>query len=112
LFFYISYIPIAMFTARSDLGTPISQGLKHVLVPLALMLFISALVTRPTAGLDRRAAADRRATGTGPSRIRGRERRAPTSDRRDRTDRRIYPRTSRKDRGRLSDPTGNEPENT
>ena len=112
LFFYIGFIPIAMFTARSDLGTPVSQGWKHVLVPLVLMLFITALSTRPTHGLDRRAFADRRAIGTGPSRIAGRERRASDQDRRSRTDRRILPRTSRKERGRFSDPTGSGPENT
>ena len=112
LFFYIGYIPIAMFTARSDLATPVSQGLKHVLVPLLLMLFISVLSTRRTPGLDRRDAVDRRATETGPSRIVTRERRAPTQERRSRADRRIYPRTSRKYRGRFPDPPGSEPENT
>lgn len=110
LFFYIGYIPIAMFTARSDLGTPISQGLKHVLVPLVLMLFIAALSTRPPAGQDRRAVAGRRATGTGPSRVSGRERRTHGQERRSRTDRRIHPRTSRKDRSRFPDPPQDGPE--
>ena len=112
LFFYIGYVPIAMFTVRSDLGTPISQGLKHVLVPLVLMLFIAALSTRRTPGLDRRIEIDRRAAGTGPSRISNRERRTRAGERRSRTDRRIYPRTLSKDRGRFSEPPQGEPENS
>lgn len=110
LFFYIGFIPIAMFTARSDLGTPLSQGMKHVLVPLLLMLFIAALSTRRTPGLVRRIKIDRRAAETGPSRVSNRERRGRAGERRSRTERRLYPRMSRKDRGRFSEPPQGEPE--
>ena len=53
MYFYISFIPIAMFTTRSDLGTPVSQGLKHVLLPLVLMLLAAAISKRQSPGLNR-----------------------------------------------------------
>jgi hypothetical protein len=39
--FYVSFIPVAILSIRYDLSAPISQSLKHILLPLGLMLIIS-----------------------------------------------------------------------
>jgi oligosaccharide repeat unit polymerase len=46
LFFFIGFLPISFSAARNDLSMPISQGLKHVLLPLAMMLVVSYLMGR------------------------------------------------------------------
>ncbi len=46
LFFFIGFLPISFAASRNDLTMPISQGLKHVLLPLAAMILISYLMGR------------------------------------------------------------------
>lgn len=46
LFFFIGFLPISFSMSRNDLTMPISQGLKHVLLPLAIMLVVSYLMGR------------------------------------------------------------------
>ena len=46
LAFFLGFIPVAIQTARGDLSGPISQSLKHVLLPLLSMVFVSYLVNR------------------------------------------------------------------
>jgi O-antigen polysaccharide polymerase Wzy len=46
LFFFLGFLPISFSAARNDLSMPVSQSLKHVLLPLAIMLVISYLMGR------------------------------------------------------------------
>lgn len=41
LMFYIGFFPVAIYVARNDITGPLSQGLKHVLLPLIAMTVIS-----------------------------------------------------------------------
>lgn len=41
LMFYIGFFPVAVYIARNDITGPLSQGLKHVLLPLIAMTVIS-----------------------------------------------------------------------
>ena len=41
LAFFLGFIPVAVSAARGDLSGPISQSLKHVLLPLLAMMVIS-----------------------------------------------------------------------
>lgn len=45
LVFFLGFIPIAIASARGDLSGPISQSLKHVLVPLVAMMLVSHFIT-------------------------------------------------------------------
>ena len=46
LFFFLGFVPVTIYSARSSLTVPISQGLKHVFLPLALMLLVAYLLDR------------------------------------------------------------------
>lgn len=46
LAFFLGFIPVAISAARGDLSGPISQSLKHVLLPLVLMMVVSYLRDR------------------------------------------------------------------
>lgn len=41
LMFYIGFFPVAIYVARNDITGPLSQGPKHVLLPLLAMIVIS-----------------------------------------------------------------------
>lgn len=41
LMFYIGFFPVAVYVARNDITGPLSQGLKHVLIPLVAMSVIA-----------------------------------------------------------------------
>lgn len=41
LMFYIGFFPVAVYVARNDITGPLSQGTKHVLLPLLAMSLIS-----------------------------------------------------------------------
>ena len=41
LMFFIGFFPVAIYVARNDITGPLSQGLKHVLIPLLAMLVVS-----------------------------------------------------------------------
>jgi oligosaccharide repeat unit polymerase len=46
LIFYINIIPIVMFSLRQGVGAPISQGLKHVFIPILIIYIASKLVKK------------------------------------------------------------------
>lgn len=46
LFVLLGFMPVVVYTARSDLSVPLSQMLKHVILPLAAMLAIAYLTAR------------------------------------------------------------------
>jgi peptidoglycan/LPS O-acetylase OafA/YrhL len=50
LLFFIGFAPVAMYVARNDLTSPMSQGLKHVLIPLAAMYVVAFLRGRDGTG--------------------------------------------------------------
>ena len=52
LAFLLGFIPVAMQAARGDLSGPISQSLKHVLLPLLAMMAISHFTARRTAAQE------------------------------------------------------------
>ena len=41
LMFFIGFFPVAIYVARNDITGPVSQGLKHVLLPLLAMFVVS-----------------------------------------------------------------------
>lgn len=41
LMFYIGFFPVAVYVARNDITGPLSQGLKHVLLPLIAMTVVA-----------------------------------------------------------------------
>lgn len=41
LMFYIGFFPVAVYVARNDITGPLSQGLKHVLLPLVAMTVVA-----------------------------------------------------------------------
>ena len=43
LMFFIGFFPVAVYVARNDITGPLSQGPKHVLLPLFAMFVISYL---------------------------------------------------------------------
>ena len=43
LMFFIGFFPVAVYVARNDITGPLSQGLKHVLLPLIAMFVVSYL---------------------------------------------------------------------
>ncbi len=43
LMFYIGFFPVAVYVARNDITGPLSQGLKHVQIPLLMMIFVAYL---------------------------------------------------------------------
>ncbi len=43
LMFFIGFFPVAIYVARTDITGPLSQGLKHVLIPLLMMIFVAHL---------------------------------------------------------------------
>ena len=63
LFFFLGFLPVAISAARNDLSAPLSQGLKHVLLPLVLMMLVSYLSGRN--GLAGRAGTLRPSVGAG-----------------------------------------------
>lgn len=81
LFFFIGFVPVATYIARTDISGPLSQGIKHVFLPLVLMLIVAALTNRAESRIDRRTWFDRR-KGAGVSRHPERERRTVRPDRR------------------------------
>ena len=44
LLFMVNFAPIAIMSNRTDLSAPIGQGIKHLLLPMLLIIFISHLV--------------------------------------------------------------------
>ena len=46
LLFFLGFLPVAISAPRNDLSLPLSQGLKHVLLPLVLMMVVSYLRDR------------------------------------------------------------------
>ena len=96
--FYIGFIPIGAYATRMDISAPISQGLKHVLMPLIAMAVIGALRGCRSSTPDRRSAAERRAAAHVPSRHPNRDRRTTVDDRRRIGNRRAGKRTSAADR--------------
>lgn len=53
LLFYIGFVPVGIYIARTDISGPLSQGLKHVLVPLVAMYIVGVLVSRSSTGAPR-----------------------------------------------------------
>lgn len=43
LMFFIGFFPVAVYVARTDITGPLSQGLKHVFIPLLMMIFVAYL---------------------------------------------------------------------
>lgn len=43
LMFFIGFFPVAIYVARNDISGPLSQGLKHVFLPLLAMLVVAHL---------------------------------------------------------------------
>lgn len=46
LMFFIGFFPVSIYIARNDISGPLSQGLKHVLLPLIAMVVFSHLLGR------------------------------------------------------------------
>jgi hypothetical protein len=97
LFFFIGFVPVAVYVARTDITGPLSQGIKHVLLPLVLMLIVAGLTNRAEVGIDRRTWFDRR-KGVGVTRHPERDRRSTRSDRRTDTPPRRNPMTAAPDK--------------
>ena len=98
LLFFIGFLPVGVYVARNDVTAPLSQGLKHVLLPLVLMLIVAALLGQRGPAPDRRALANRRVTRSATARHPERERRTAGPERRARRDRRSGVRTHPGDR--------------
>jgi oligosaccharide repeat unit polymerase len=54
LMFFLGFFPVAIYIARNDISAPLSQGLKHVLLPLLAMMVISHLKGRRRTPMPRR----------------------------------------------------------
>ena len=54
LMFYIGFFPVAVYVARNDITGPLSQGLKHVLIPLVAMHVVTYLLGNRYASQQRR----------------------------------------------------------
>jgi oligosaccharide repeat unit polymerase len=44
--FYINFIPVFIYTIRSDLSVPISQGTKHILFPLVMIYVLGHVINQ------------------------------------------------------------------
>ncbi|MPY69184.1 MAG: O-antigen polysaccharide polymerase Wzy [Alphaproteobacteria bacterium] len=97
ILFFMGFVPVGVYIARNDLTAPLSQGLKHVLLPLILMLVVSTLLGHRGPAADRRAGIDRRAEPAVLARHLERERRR-AAERRNNPTRRRGKRTGATDR--------------